>query len=177
MGLLESVGLPGGGGPLLRWALAAADAALPGARIERLPVRLGAAPGYRWEADRGLWVELSPGAEHPGLSLLHELGHAVDHQVLGWGSERDALAGWWRALTSTQAFRSLCAACPADELGYWAARRECFARSFAQWVAERAGDLTLRAEIARRAAGAGRQWRAADFAPVRAELDVVLAAL
>ena len=161
--------------PELAGVLAAAEAVLPLAGLAPMPVVFADEAGYRWEAGRGLWIALSPSSEHRGLSLLHELGHAVDHQLLGWGSERPLLDGWWRAVSRTRAFRSLCRACSGDEVGYWPTRRESFARSFAQWVAERAGLEDVLAEVERRAGGAGRQWARDDFAPVAAELDGVLA--
>lgn len=174
MGLLDSVFLPVAG-PELRTALAAADAALPGAALAPLPVVVAEEAGYCWEGGRGLWIAISPRSEHAGLALLHELGHAVDHQLLGWGSERAALDSWWLAVTRTRAFRSLRSACSSDELAYWPTRRESFARAFAQWVAERAGEGDALREIERRACGAGRQWAREDFAAVAAELDAVLA--
>jgi hypothetical protein len=48
---------------------------------------------------------------------------------------------------------------------------------FAQWVAVRAGERDVLAEIERRAGGAGRQWAGDDFAPAAAKLDHVLAPL
>ncbi len=176
MGLLTSVVLPPDR-PDLVSALAAVDAVLPGVRLAQLPVVVAEDAGYRWEGDCGLWIALSPRSEHAGLSLLHELGHAIDHQLLGWGSERPGLAAWWLAVTRTRAFRSLRDACSSEELAYWPTRRESFARAFAQWVAERAGEQDVLSELERRAGGAGRQWTRDDFAPVAAELDLVLAPL
>lgn len=176
MGLLDSVLLPVAG-PALRPALAAADAVLPGAGLAPLRVVVAEEAGYRWEGGRGLWIAISPQSEHAGLALLHELGHAVDHQLLGWGSERARLGSWWLAVTRTRAFRSLRSACAGEELAYWPTRRESFARAFAQWVAERAGERDALREIERRAGGAGRQWARDDFAPVANELDRVFAPL
>jgi hypothetical protein len=120
-------------------------------------------------------IELSRHAEHLGLALLHELGHAVDHLVLGrgssWGSESTPLRDWWRAVESSRAFERLTSA---EDGWYWRSRREAFARSFAQWVSHRSGDGGLRAELERRAAGPGRQWTADDFAPIARALDAVL---
>ena len=159
--------------PELARALSAADLLVPLTGLAALPVVYAGEAGYRWEGARGLWIALSPRSEHAVLSFLHELGHAVDHQLLGWGSER--LDGWWAAVVRTRAFRSLRLSCSAEELAYWPTRRESFARAFAQWVAERAGLEDVLAEVERRARGAGRQWARADFAPVAAELDRALA--
>jgi hypothetical protein len=130
---------------------------------------------YSGGYDRRGRIELSRHAEHLGLAFLHELGHAVDHLVLGRGrryaSETSRLAAWWHAVESSRAFARLAGA---EDAFYWRSRREAFARSFAQWVAGRASDGGLSAELERRAAGAGRQWTADDFAPIGRALDAVL---
>ena len=77
----------------------------------------------------------------------------------------------------SRAFERLTSACTVGEDSYWPTRRETFARSFSQWTAYRAGDHVLLEELARRAAGAGRQWDLDDFAPIAAALDRVLTRL
>ncbi len=77
-------------------------------------------------------------------------------------------------MRESRAFARLTAACRGEESAYWPTRRESFARSFAQWIVARAGDADMRAELERRAAGAGRQWRADDFAPIATALDALL---
>jgi hypothetical protein len=162
-------------------ALAAADVALPGVRLPAVEVKLTSSRLYSGGYAHTGRIELSRHAEHLGLTLLHELGHAVDHLVLGtggsWGSETAALRGWWRAVRSSAAFARLTSACAPGESAYWPNRRETFARSFSQWAARGAGDRSLLDEVARRAAGAGRQWEPQDFAPIARELDRVLAPL
>jgi hypothetical protein len=177
--VVESIALPVRRGPraseLMR-ALEAATAALPTWRLPSLAVSLNRSRRYSGGYDPAGRIELSRHAEHLGLALLHELGHAVDHLVIGegqrFGSETTRLAGWWRAVESSRAFERLMSA---DDGWYWRSPREAFARSFAQWVAGRSGDGTLLAELERRAAGAGRQWTAEDFAPIGRALDAVLA--
>jgi hypothetical protein len=157
-------------------ALDAAASALPAAPLPPLDVALTRSRRYSGGYDRRGRIELSRHAEHLGLALLHELGHAVDHHLLGrgrhFGSETPRLAGWWHAVESSRAFQRLA---DADDARYWRSRREAFARSFAQWVAARSGDVGLLGELERRAAGAGRQWTADDFAPIGRALDAVLA--
>jgi hypothetical protein len=176
--MVESVTLPLRRGPRaaeLERALGAAASALPAA-LPRLDVSLTRSRRYSGGYDHAGRIELSRHAEHLGLALLHELGHAVDHLVLGRGrafaSETDGLRAWWQAVQSSEAYARITRACADD--GYWRSRRETFARSFAQWVAGRAGDAGLLAELERRAAGAGRQWRADDFSPIGRTLDAVL---
>lgn len=175
-GLRASIELPLRRGPRaasLERALAAAERALP--ELDPLPLRIVLSSSRRISggyAHTGLIV-ISRHAEHPGLALLHELGHALDHRN-GWASESDAFEPWWRTVRSSRAFARLTAACRGEETAYWPTRRESFARSFAQWVVSRAGDADLRDELERRAAGAGRQWRADDFAPIAKALDALL---
>lgn len=183
-GLRTSVVLPvrrGERAAELARALAAADLALPGARLPPVEVRLTRSRLYSGGYAHTGRIELSRHAEHLGLALLHELGHAVDHLLLGsggrWGSETPALRAWWRAVRSSAAFARLTSACAAGDSAYWPTRRETFARSFSQWAARGAGDRSLLDEVARRAAGAGRQWEPRDFAPIARELDRVLAPL
>jgi hypothetical protein len=159
-------------------AVAAADRALPGLRLPPLEVSFCRSRRYSGGYGHAGWIELSRSAEHLGLALLHELGHAVDHLLLGlgraWGSETAALDSWWHAAQSSRAFARLGSACDGGEAAYWPSRRETFARSFSQWTATRADEPALLEELERRAAGAGRQWEAADFAPIAAVLDDVL---
>lgn len=162
----------------LRSALAAAERALPGMRLPPLEVSFCRSRRYSGGYGHAGWIELSRHAEHLGLALLHELGHAVDHLLLGlgraWGSETPALDAWWRAVQASRAFARLGGACDCEEAAYWPSRRETFARSFSQWTAARAGEPALLEELERRAAGAGRQWEPTDFAPIAAALDDVL---
>jgi hypothetical protein len=176
--VVESVVLPLRRGPRaaeLARALEAAALVLPSPPLPRLDVSLTRSRRYSGGYDHTGRIELSRHAEHLGLALLHELGHAVDHLVLGcgrgWGSETSGLRGWWRTVQSSHAFERLA---NADDLLYWRSPREAFARSFAQWVAGRSGERSLVAELERRASGAGRQWTADDFAPIGRALDAVL---
>lgn len=178
--MVETIRLPVRRGPRaleLTRALAAAHAALPGAALPALDVTLTSSRRYSGGYDHTGRIEVSRHAEHLGLALLHELGHAVDHLLLGrdgvWGSETPELERWWEAVRSSRAYALLLQACREGETGYWPTRRESFARSFSQWVAMRGG-LHLHAEVARRWER-GRQWRTDDFARIGYALDDVLA--
>jgi hypothetical protein len=159
-------------------ALAAAERALPGAQLPPLEICFSRSRRFSGGYGHAGWIEISRHAEHVGLALLHELGHAVDHLVLGlgraWGSETAALDHWWQAVKASAAFARLGRACDGDEQSYWPSQREAFARSFSQWTATRAGDTGLLQELERRASGAGRQWEREDFEPIGAALDAVL---
>jgi hypothetical protein len=177
----DTVRLPLRNGPRaaeLRRALLAVEHALGGMPFPELDVALSRSHRFSGGYGHDGRIVVSRHAEHLGLALVHELGHALDHLVLGgarlWASETEELAGWWRAVGSSAAYRRLRRACTASETAYWPSRRETFARSFSQWVAHRSRHDTMRAEIERRAAGAGRQWEAADFDPIARALDRVL---
>lgn len=179
--MVETIRLPLRRGPRaaeLTRTLLAVEHALGGTPFPELDVALSRSRRFSGGYGHEGRIVVSRHAEHLGLALVHELGHALDHLVLGgarlWASETEALAGWWRAVEHSAAYRRLTRACTAAETAYWPSRRETFARSFAQWVAERAGHEPLRQEVERRAAGAGRQWSPADFAPVGRALDRVL---
>jgi hypothetical protein len=179
--VVETVRLPvrrGERAAALTGALHAVERALGGTPFPRLEVVLTRSRRFSGGFGHDGRIEISRHAEHLELALVHELGHALDHLVLGgarvWSSETDALARWWRAAEQSAACRRLTGACRGAEVAYWPSRRETFARSFAQWVAIRSDSAPLAREVERRAAGAGRQWTPWDFAPVARELDRVL---
>lgn len=180
-GLRASIALPLRRGPralALLSALEAAGRALPGLSLPPLRVELTSSRRISGGYEHGRRIVVSRYAEHTGLALLHELGHAFDHHhrrdAATWASETEAFDPWWRSVRSSRAFARLVSACRGEESAYWPTRRESFARSFAQWVAWCAGDADLRGELERRAAGAGRQWEAEDFAPIAAALDTLV---
>lgn len=118
----------------------------------------------------------------PGLTLLHEVGHLLDHTGIekgaAWRSTADdpKLAGWWTAVLDSDLYRWLLSLSGRDRVllpRSWGTgkefvtlekrtvrdrldRKELFARSYAQYVVVESGDLALRAELdhARKAPGA-----------------------
>lgn len=130
----------------------------------------------------------------PGLTLLHEVGHALDYCVLGaeqgWASEganrTPAQAGAWTAFdTAVQestTWQRLQAARREDldtELlaAYLLKPKEIFARAFAQYAVSGAPESPLNMDITRLA---GRrppqQWPEDDFAMLNHALQRVLRA-
>lgn len=157
-----------------------ADGALP-----RLPVRVQtpinpAADGEsHWDGPTNSWIAVRPGTRHPGATLLHEVGHFLDH--LGQGDRRGlsselgdpVFAAWRMAVETTRSYRALAsivatgrakliaasgrevaAPGPADFATYLLLPDELWARSYAQFVATRDGSPTLVAGID---AGRGRR--------------------
>ena len=167
-----------------------------------LPIRFGRAEqreGYTRFLDHRfpLWIVVSVRGRTLALTALHEIGHYLDWQGFGvdgeWASRFDPrLEEWWQAVKATAAYAEL------DRLlndlyaegrislrmaSYFGSPEELWARSYAQWVAVRSGDVQLAAELDRAReywyAEAGpylpEQWEDDDFAPIASALDRVFA--
>jgi len=108
-------------------------------------------------------IEISVYARYPGWTLLHELGHLIDHVVLnpikrGFVSEHDSafdpLRVCWQANRMIRKLRSLSvrkrAIPPAHFrkfLAYQLKPYELWARTYAQWVTSKSGDILLRSHL------------------------------
>jgi SPP1 gp7 family putative phage head morphogenesis protein len=117
------------------------------------------------------------------LTTAHEVGHFLDHQSVDipgvFASEKSAaLAKWRDAVKQSAAYQEIAALSGEKNQNYFLSRRECFARSYAQWIATRSGDAAMLAELDRVAASTQpwRQWKSDDFAPIASALDAVFAA-
>lgn len=117
------------------------------------------------------------------LSFLHELGHLVDHQ-LGYepgdgtfASARHEAFGDWRAAAARLSSR-LPAGTSRSRRRYFLSAKEVWARSYAQAVLAGSGDPFLRRHLATLLASDDVfVWPAAEFEPVAAEVERVLARL
>jgi len=108
-------------------------------------------------------IEISIYARHPGWTLLHEVGHMIDHMVLNpikreFASEHDPafepLRSCWQASRVIQKLYSLSVRkrpLPPVHfrrfLSYQLKPRELWARTYAQWVAAKSGDLLLCSQL------------------------------
>lgn len=139
---------------------------------------------------------------YTGLNLLHEVGHAIDHQLfgptIGWGSSSNrAMEPLFQAIEASEAIPRL-KACLFElahdravtnvtprTLGkvtaYYTSRPETFARAFAQWITVRSGDPKLLAELKEKRHSTSDeekipdQWEDEDFAPIAAEFEKLFA--
>jgi hypothetical protein len=105
-------------------------------------------------------IDLSPRSDAPHLDFFHEIGHLMDHQLIGAPGEYSSLArapvltNWWMAIEASKAFRRLCVLSkksrarvvesrglarylPVDRTfaQYLLRPHELFARSYSQFIA------------------------------------------
>jgi hypothetical protein len=124
-------------------------------------------------------------------TTLHEYGHYLDHMAMDqlgeFASEKGSavLADWYQAVQESSAYQSL------DELfdprlgrdaaarrAYWLNESELFARSYAQWIAQRTSDTSVLRQIADIMAEATDespfvQWHEDDFGAISDALEKV----
>jgi hypothetical protein len=191
----------------VRRALAAIDSVHGDGDLPQLPVvRTRAATeagAYQWNDRTGeaLRLRFSGLGGHPELTIVHEVGHFLDHQTFGrpgaYASETGALARLMRVIDRTETLhrlRSLRTRRQAivDERGrreiepirqqrvaYLLEPREIFARAYSQFIAWESGDAVLAAQLeflrsTRRVRVYHDFWTDADFAAVVHELRQLL---
>ncbi|MCA0270225.1 MAG: hypothetical protein LCH53_13560 [Bacteroidetes bacterium] len=126
---------------------------------------------------------------HPHMTLAHEIGHFIDHKGLpgkdlSSRSGDDVLDRWRKAVHASAAYgiltkryddavAGLPGASSVRYTTYIKSDVECFARSYAQYIAVRSGDPQMLAEIATMRTGkwAARQWEDDDFVPIAEAFD------
>jgi hypothetical protein len=112
---------------------------------------------------RPVRIEISQFAVRPALTLLHEVGHLLDHMALNplkgtFGSDYDpAFERLWECWRKSRAVRHLNALAtrkrpvvPQDIrrfLLYQVRASELWARTYAQWIALRSDDLLLTSQL------------------------------
>lgn len=131
-------------------------------------------------------ITLSSASVNPELTLAHEIGHFIDHQVLGepgiYASEDDHLFMQWRLSVEMSAATQKLKALKSDNIfvarcDYYLRTREQWARSYAQWLAIRSNDPLLLAQVNNIISGDGSesyklsQWEASDFVAIAKAID------
>jgi hypothetical protein len=158
-------------------------------------VQVGA---YEWNEHTGeaLRLSFSSVGTHPELSVVHEIGHFLDHRGFGrrgdLGSVIGTVADLLRAIEATEAFARLRALrsrrrvrvrTPVREefetvnqrlVMYLLDPRELFARAYAQFIAWASGDTTLIAQLndlrtSRRGTVYHDIWEVEDFTGIATE--------
>jgi hypothetical protein len=129
----------------------------------RATVNIG---GYAWRGFTGESIDLtiSRVGPHPELTLLHEVGHLLDHQALHirgqYASEKSPLLEVWRRIVqATPTAKKLRLAAAGKKIdGRWPSDgpsefarllplREMWARAYTQYVVMHAGNPALRAQF------------------------------
>lgn len=183
-----SAALSASGGPrikqIVKTTLAAIDAVHDDDQLPAIVVDShtdGALGEYRFTRSggaRGIGV-----IEHgpwPRLTAAHEIGHFLDHQVLGssvgrFASDAGDLHEVMQAANDSDAILAIRASqLPLKRKAYFLQRHEIWARAYAQWIAQRSGDAELLADLATlRGIEPWRQWDEADFQPVAEAIDAL----
>lgn len=139
-------------------------------------------------------IRISSNGDHHASTFAHEYGHYLDAQgglveqfsLTAQANRTDPLVKAWvdavDASPSIQSMRELAAGPKAryDGSRYYMQRNEMWARSYAQWIAERSGDTTMLEEIAsiqgRDGAVGFSQWAPEEFRPIAEALDAIFRA-
>ena len=152
-------------------------------------------------------IEISRINDSMEATLLHEVGHLLEQAILpgcSYGQRQWASGGltgaWWESIQATQTFKALrqlhdiheCrpfdanGKSEAERLARWRwiaylmLPRELWARSYAQWIAERGDHVPTQRFFRQRSSPASvvpLQWSWDDFAPVAEQFDQLFAGL
>jgi hypothetical protein len=130
-------------------------------------------------------INVSPRGD--ALSVVHEIGHEVDHRLFGHGMTfgshfNPELAPLMRAIEASEEIqalkgmrwsgRSAAVQKARGHRNYLLEDHEQFARAYSQWIAERSGRMEYSQGIeSRMALGWGSQWKPETFAPIAAEFE------
>ncbi|MGH2558469.1 MAG: hypothetical protein ACRDJH_05340 [Thermomicrobiales bacterium] len=189
----------------VRRALAIVDTIHLARALPRIPIDHVVVPDaraqYRSQVNRGraLGIGIDPFEPRPELSIVHEIGHFLDHQAIGnrggFASSRHRSLDAWRqvvgstsqirtlrilARASGEVFAGLLGRAPGPEdrerieslLRY----TEVWARSYAQYVVSQSASLLLIGQLAEERAEANPIqslgfWDDHEFQPIRSAID------
>ena len=173
-------------------ALAAIDEVHHDGVLPRVPVRDTNVEAFGYLQTRlgpqGLTVDhlaIHRSGPWPDFTMVHETGHLLDLEGIGakgafaTKSSAPVIQDVLKAARNTNAIRGLeqmhsVANSPRQKeyLGYLLTPQEIWARAYAQFVAERSSNLTLKAQLqSALAAEEGRQWTKEEFAPIDAAIE------
>lgn len=191
----------------VRRALAAIDAVHGDGNLPQLPVvrtrAASEAGSYDWSDRTGepLRLHFSGLGEHPELTVVHEIGHFLDHRALGrpgnFASETGDISALMQTIglsAASDALRALrgrrrdlvwergrrrVVVVKQSLVEYYLSPREQFARAYAQFIAvsSQATELLVQLEAvqqSRLSAMYHVQWNDGDFRPIRQQFDRLL---
>lgn len=167
--------------------------------LPNLPIvsaNLGAGTNGVYKGGAGI-LQMSPKGLSPTLTTAHEMGHYLDHQLLGTSTKNfesrmlsDPLTqSWLAAAQATPEAARLRAILNdtrypkgiRDHADYLLQPVELWGRSYAQWVATRSASAQMLDEVAAYRASvdewtANRQWGTPEFEPVASAIDAIFRA-
>jgi SPP1 gp7 family putative phage head morphogenesis protein len=153
--------------------------------------------GYSWRSKTGasIDIEVSRAGRFPELTLVHEVGHFIDHQALGtrgeFASEKAALLEVWRKIVlATPTAKKLKLGAAGRKIdGEWPRRppsefaealrlRELWARAYTQYVVRHGANTALQAqfEVAAQRLMALSFWPDDEFEAIDLAIATILAA-
>ncbi len=177
----------------MKAALAALNNVHGDGSLPTIPVKMSRltdlAGGYEYTgAGVPVAIGISRHGDHPELTMLHEIGHFLDHQALDirgtFASVSSPLLLEWRSVIdasqAVQALQRLHSQPGVREqyIDYLLDRRELLARSYTQWVVTTGADRTLAGQLEQELARIQaapvpytRWWESSDFLGVAQALD------
>ena len=189
-------------------ALAAIDRVHLAAGLPRIPLDTRRDdPRYRGHyrvkrnSGRALGIGIDPTDRLPEMTILHEIGHFIDHQALGdpgsWASTRHLeLLAWRQTVAATSSINRLHeflrlndlelalitgsgkVSQHRDDVRYLLAYTETWARSYAQYIIVRSGEQVLLDQLATERTSGDviwdlGQWSDEDFEPLATVIEAL----
>lgn len=128
-------------------------------------------------------IRFARDGDWPMMTVAHEVGHFLDLRGLGpagrWASverESQGWKDWWKAVEDSAAYRGLTRRNCGDSQDYFRTPWECWARAYAQFIAQEGGSQAMRDQlnVIRNGFQPWRQWTDDDFQPVAAAIRALL---
>lgn len=173
------------------------DGDLPRIPIERSSSRYSLG-GYWSRITEALRIHISTKSKHQGLTLIHEIGHFLDHRGFGlehmWSSTGRVFNGgvvaiakqskWYKEVwqrfeeVNVRSMAELLKIeIPREYVDYLLDPREMFARAYAQYIAVKSGNKELLKQLKDlQASTFSVQWTDDDFEPILTALDQLFTA-
>lgn len=155
------------------------DGLLPAVRVDAAPGRSAYGTFFPAQDRIGIMAH----GPWPRMTTAHEVGHLLDYHVLGSAktfasAAHPALQGWREAVHASASITSIVVslktARPVYNAAYLLRDREIWARSYAQYIAQKSGDPKMQQQLdIIRGSTQFLQWSDADFAPIAAAIDHV----
>jgi len=138
--------------------------------------------------NRPIDIKLSKVSVNPEMTLAHEIGHFIDNQVIpktsGYYSSISSpiMEEWRLAIANSSATMNLKSmvgnrAFDQKKIRYYLSTEEQWARSYAQWVGQKSGNITMMnqakaiTEYERNEPYKNSQWATDDFSPIGVAID------